>query len=76
MAIIIDFEKVGETSREVEYAFGEGGRMDRRLTIDKQSHEASPADGTRDKSFSSAYGAILHDRERLGHWPIRGGRQS
>jgi len=76
MAILVDFEKVRENSLEVEYAFGMGEWMDRRLLIDKQSQQASPADGNRDKSFSVAYGKILQGRQRLGQWPTRGAYQA
>jgi hypothetical protein len=72
MAILLDFRKVREDSREVEYTFGFPEKMDRRLVIEKESQEGSPMDGTRDSRFAAVYVKILRYYQREATWPERG----
>jgi hypothetical protein len=72
MAILVDFQKVREDNREVEYRFGLVTGMDRRLVIQKESQEGAPLDGARDPAFAGAYVKILRSYRSLGTWPERG----
>jgi hypothetical protein len=72
MAILVEFELVREDEEQVEYTFGQDGRLDRRLVIDKRNEQARPADDRRDISYSGALRKIFEGRQRLGRWPQRG----
>jgi len=71
MAILLDFEKVREDSREVEYIFGYP-EMDRRLVITKETREGRPEDGTRDHAFTAILVKILKGHQALTRWPEKG----
>lgn len=71
MAILIDFEKVREDSREVEYSFGYP-TMDRRLVIEKQSGQGRPLDGNPNQSYAAVFVKITSYHRERTTWPQRG----
>jgi hypothetical protein len=73
VAIVIDFRKVREDSREVEYRFGPAEQMDRYLVIDKESREGRPAAGTaRDGYYTRVVSKILTYAQTRQSWPETG----
>ncbi len=72
MAILVDFQKVREDGREVEYAFGTSRTMDRRLVIDKATQQGQPLDGDRNPIFSAAYVKIVRTYRAEATWPEKG----
>ncbi|HEU4426193.1 MAG TPA: hypothetical protein VFR67_26950 [Pilimelia sp.] len=72
MAILVDFEKVREDQREVEYAFG-FPTMDRRLVIEKDSRQGKPLDGQENLPYAKAYATIVRTHRSEGTWPEKGG---
>jgi hypothetical protein len=71
MAILIDFEKVREDSREVEYSFGYP-TMDRRLVIEKESGQGRPLDGEPDHPYTAVYVKVTRYHRDRKAWPERG----
>jgi hypothetical protein len=72
MAILLDFKKVRDDHREIEYIFGYRASLDRHLTIDKESLEGRPNDGNRDRNFAAIYAKILRLQHHDGIWPEAG----
>ena len=72
MAILLDFRKVREDTREVEYIFGFPETMDRRLVIAKDSHEGSPLDGNKDSRYAAVFVKILRYYRQQETWPEMG----
>lgn len=72
MAILLDFRKVREDKREVEYIFGFPETMDRRLVIEKDSQQGNPLDGERDSRYAAVYVKILRYYQRSAAWPEKG----
>ena len=72
MAILVDFEKVREDKREVEYIFGYP-TMDRRLVIDKDSSAGRPLDGKEDVLYQRSFGTILQTYRDQEIWLEKGG---
>lgn len=72
MAILLDFEKAREDSREVEYAFGYSGDLDRRMVVEKASRQVSVLDDNPDKDSTRVFVKITGFYERQGRWPEQG----
>lgn len=72
MAILLDFKKVREDQLEVEYIFGDAGNLERRLVVEKESQEARPLDGNRDKDYTKILMKILRFYESKERWPESG----
>lgn len=72
MAILLDFQKTREDSREVEYIFGIPEKMDRRLVIEKASEQGRPLDGDRNHQFSAVFVKILRYHKAQNRWPAKG----
>ena len=71
------FKKVREDDREVEYRFGEiPEALDRGLTFDKASRQATALDDLANAQFRTAYGKILLQLTRSGSWPEFGSHQA
>jgi hypothetical protein len=68
MAILLDFEKVREDSREVEHRFGHPTTC-RHLVIDKASQEGRPVDGTANHSHMAVVVKILRLWRERTTWP-------
>lgn len=71
MAIIVDYKKVREDSREVEYIFG-FPEMNRRMVIRKDMQRGIPADGLENSQFGRALGKILLTYRQDSIWPDEG----
>ena len=72
MAILLDFEKIREDERQVEYIFGYP-EMDRRLVIEKGSLQGSPVEPTTsDKAYAAVLWKILRLRQERNGWPESG----
>jgi hypothetical protein len=71
MAILIDFEKVSDDEREVEYRFGYP-TMDRRLVIDKETGDGRPLDGLANHGFAAVYVKLTRMFRESGDWPSKG----
>lgn len=72
MAVLIDFQKVREDQREVEYMFGFAENMDRRLVIQKETQEGQPLDGDRNWAFGAVLVKIVRYHRTKATWPERG----
>ncbi len=72
MAVLIDFQKVREDQREVEYMFGLAENMDRRLVIQKETQQGQPLDGDRNSAFGAVLVKILRYYRTKATWPERG----
>lgn len=71
MAILVDFKKVREDEREVEYIFGYP-KMDRHLVIQKESQQGSPVDGNQDRNYAAVFVKILRFHRSEMAWPEQG----
>lgn len=71
MATIVDFQKVREDSREVEYIFG-FPEMNRHMVIRKETQQATPADGLENPQYARALGKILLTYRQRSTWPNEG----
>lgn len=71
MARVLDFTKVRETEREVEYSFGHP-KQDRSLVIDKQTETSRPLDGLEDTEYGGVVFKILRTRQAEMEWPEKG----
>jgi hypothetical protein len=71
MAILVDYLKVREDSREVEYVFGYP-TTDRRLVIEKASQTGRPLDGMENLPYRKAFAKIVRTHLTDDTWPERG----
>lgn len=71
MAILLDFEKVREDDRTIEYRFGRP-EMTRRLVIEKESLEGWIPEPAIDPDTERIYNLILEMFREAGAWPRRG----
>lgn len=71
MAILVDFEKVREDQREVEYIFGYP-EMDRRLVIEKGSQTGTSLDGNEDHRYWAVLNKVVRLFRSQATWPERG----
>ncbi|MFD0747613.1 hypothetical protein ACFQ1L_41810 [Phytohabitans flavus] len=71
MAILLDFEKVREDQREVEYTFGYP-EMDRRLVIEKASQRGTSLDGNEDHNYWAIVNKVTRLFRSEASWPERG----
>jgi hypothetical protein len=69
MGVLVDFKKVREDEKEVEYIYGFNRVMDRHLVIQKDTQKARPLDGEKDPAYSPAFMGILKRHRRDGTWP-------
>jgi len=71
MAKLLDFQKIREDSKEVEYIFGYP-EMNRHLVVQKASKEGTPLDGSRDPDFAAVFVKIRRYYTNLETWPEKG----
>ncbi|WP_345625901.1 hypothetical protein [Rugosimonospora acidiphila] len=71
MAILLDFEKVRDDGREVEYVFGYP-ELNRRLVILKDSQQGRALDGNEDRDYAAVLVKLLRIRRSRGTWPVKG----
>lgn len=71
MAIIVDFSKIREDEREIEYRFGYP-EMNRRLAISKDTAQGRPLDGDPDRDYLAVLAKILRIWRSDANWPERG----
>lgn len=72
MAILIDFRKTREDSREVEYAFGYPEGATRHLVIMKDSQAGTPSDGKADGQYERVLFKIVQFYQSQARWPDQG----
>jgi hypothetical protein len=71
MAVLLDFCKIREDDREIQYCFGYP-QLTRSLAIIKDAAQGRPLDGNPDRDYLAVLVKILRIRRSDARWPERG----